>query len=211
MSKVICLFLLRPILLYLLLKHKLHRASERSNCFYVSFVTQRYNNKQQIPHNAAKLLTSCLNPREGAYTCTEMLYWMGIECWSVARTYCLGPPKLLVSASELELKFPIPKHICRSLNCASLHSEVDNTLLTGVTNQKRILGYGGNSFIIHLNASALFTPWVISIYYESRVKLCSAGYFFFFFSLSFIAGKLKRGCNCFYFHIPVIMIIFHIL
>lgn len=125
-----------------------------------------------------------------------MLYWMGIECWSVARTYCLGPPKLLVSAPELELKFPIPKHICRSLNCASLHSEVDstnkNTLLTGVTNQKRILGYGGNSFIIHLNASALFTPWVISIYYESRVKLCSTGYFFFFsFLLVLLLGSWK--------------------
>lgn len=33
----------------------------------------------------------------------------------------------------------------------------------------------------------------------------------FFFSLSFIAGKKERECNCFYFHIAVIIIISNLI
>lgn len=142
-----------------------------------------------------------------------MLCWRGIECWSEARAQRLGPPKLLVSAPELELEFPIPQHVCRSLHCALPNIEVDSnsntTISTGLKNQTKIIGGGGNSFIFQLNASALFSPWVIHISYGTRQRLDFTDYFFFF-SLGFIAGKVERECNCFCFHIPVIMIIFNL-
>lgn len=39
--------------------------------------------------------------------------------------------------------------------------------------------------------------------YVSQIFLCV--------SLGFIAGKMERGCDCFYFHITMIMIIFNLI
>lgn len=136
-----------------------------------------------------------------------MLCWVGLECCSGARTHCLQLLKLLVSASELQHKFPFPSMYTGHYTI--FYSEVDatnkNSLFTGVTSHNKNWIQGKQFHTIHFNASAHFILWVIYIYYESRERMFSD---LFFFPHDFITGKMGRGCDCSYFHIPVTITIF---